>query len=225
MNDPPSAQAIHHQHRQRRAQLVLTDDRNTARRQERCAEDHPGTEPLVLLAFKTAVVVGDRVEGEILDELIEPDRYPCGPFEVDRVDAAVEFEDLARKLDAGCGLVVSDSVDTHPKIVELDDLHVTAQVRRDHREVSRDVEHAGVEVAHGAVPGVAQRAAHASCLDPAADAFPGARVFDVARDRAEGHAASLECVRHLRQADRRRSTRATARCRTSRGPSTRSAAG
>ena len=52
----------------------------------------------MLLALETAVVVGDAVEGEVLDELVEPDRYLRGPPEVVLVDAAVEREYLTGEL-------------------------------------------------------------------------------------------------------------------------------
>ena len=43
-------------------------------------------------------------------------------------------------LDPVVGLVVGDLLGAHPQVVELQDLDVTAELRRDHGEVGRDVE-------------------------------------------------------------------------------------
>ena len=76
---------------------------------------------------------------------------------------------------------------------------MTTEIGRHQRQIGRDVEHARVQVAHQAVPAVAQRPAHAGRLDPAGDLGPGALVLDIARDRAERDAGAQEGVAHLGQ--------------------------
>ena len=153
MNEPPRAEPVHDEHRQRGAQLVLPDGRDAARGQQRGAEDHAGAEPLVHLAVEAAVVVGEAVEREVVDQPVEADRDPCAPSAKSSSSTdVVEVEDLAGQVDSARDLGVGDLLDPYPQVVELEHLHVTAEVGRDEGEVGRDVEHARVEVAHQAVP-------------------------------------------------------------------------
>ncbi len=76
---------------------------------------------------------------------------------------------------------------------------MTAELGRHQRGVGGDVHHPGIEVAHQAVPSVAEGRPHAGRLDPAGDARPGPLVLDVARHRPEVDAAAAERVGHLGQ--------------------------
>src|SRR5665213_2656058 len=190
-------EAIHDEHRERRAKLELPDDGYTARGEQRRAEDHPSAQALVDLTLETAVVVGDRIKREIVDEAVETDGNLCGPSKIVGVDATVELKDLARKFLSGRDLCLRDRVDSDPLVVELHDLHVTTEMSGDHREVCRDVEHSGVQVTHRPVTRIAQGAAHTGGLDPPIDTVPCVRVLEIARHRPERNAAPLECIRHL----------------------------
>ena len=92
---PAGADDLRRELRDRGAQLVLAGRGDAARGQQRRAEDHARAEALVLLAVESAVVVGERVEVEVLDESVEPDRDAGAPGEVLVVDGVVEREDLA----------------------------------------------------------------------------------------------------------------------------------
>ena len=85
----------------------------------------------MLLAVEAAVVVGHRVEVEVLDQPVQPDRDLRAPGEVVVVDRVVEGEDLPGQLHALRDLGVGDLVDPHPQVVELEHLDVRAERRGD----------------------------------------------------------------------------------------------
>ena len=153
----------------------------------------------MLLALEATVVVGDAVEVEVGDQPVEPDGDLCGPAEVVLVDRAVQGEDLAGEVLAGHDLGVGDRSDPYPEVVELEHLHVTAEVHRHERQVGGDVEHAGVEVAHDAVPCVLESSPDAGRLDPPGDLVPGPVLLEIAGDRAERNPCPHEGVGDLGQ--------------------------
>src|SRR3984957_4580995 len=94
-----AAAPVGDEHRQRRPQLVLADRRDAARGEQRRPEDHAGAEPFMLLALKTAVIVGQAVEGEVLDQRVQADGAPGGPFRVRFLHGTVDGEDALRRRD------------------------------------------------------------------------------------------------------------------------------
>lgn len=81
--------------RDRGAQLILAGGRDTAGGQQRGAQDQPRTESLVLLAGQAPVVVGERIQGEVLDESVQADRHLRTPGEVLLDDRLVDGEQVA----------------------------------------------------------------------------------------------------------------------------------
>ena len=106
-------------------------------------EDHARAEPLVLLAVEPAVVVGEGVEIEVLDQPVEPDRDLARPTR----NPPRTTESSSVNISAGerhplGGLGIRDLIDPHPQVVELEHLDVGAERCRQQREVGRDVQHA-----------------------------------------------------------------------------------
>jgi hypothetical protein len=134
-----AAETIGDQHRQRRPQLVLAGRRDAARGEQRCPEDHARAEPLVLLALQAAVIVGQAVEGEVLDQRVQAGGDPGGPFQVRFLHGIVDGEDALRRRDPLLFLLVGHGRDPYPEIVELEDLDVAAEVGGHQGEVGRHV--------------------------------------------------------------------------------------
>ena len=145
------------------------------------------------------MVVGQAVEAEVVGQPVQPDGDLGGPPEVLVLDAVVDLEHRARELHPVGDLTVGHAGDSYPQVVELDHLHVPAEVRRDQRQVGGHVEHAWIQVAHQAVPTGTQRATDAGRLDPPLDPGPRPLVLHVPRDRPERDPEAQERVRHLRQ--------------------------
>jgi hypothetical protein len=141
---PAAAEPVGDEHRQRRPQLVLADRRDAARGEQRRPEDHARAEPLVLLALQAAVIVGQAVEGEVLDQRVQPDGHPGGPFQVRFLHGIVDGEDAPRRRDPLFFLLVGHCRDPYPEIVELEDLDVAAEVGGHQGEVGRHVKHPGI---------------------------------------------------------------------------------
>ena len=196
---PACAEHVHDQHGHAGAQLVLAGRRDAARGQQAGAQDHPGAEPFVLLAVQAAVVVGEAVEVEVGHQPVEPHRDLGAPREVLVVHRLGHLEDLRRLGHSGVHFGLRDLLDAHPQVVELQHLHVAAEVRVHHGQVGGDVVHAGVEVAHQPVAAVAQHLADAGRAHPALDLLPGPLVTQVAGHAAELDPRAGERVGHLRQ--------------------------
>ena len=111
------------------------------------------------LAVQPAVVVGEAVQVEVLDQAVQADGHLRAPREVVVVHGVVDGEDLAGELRAvRVTSRLGDRVDPYAQVVELQHLHVPAEVGRHQVRSVDDVEHARVEVAHQPVPAVAERA-------------------------------------------------------------------
>ncbi len=151
----------------------------------------------MLLAVQPPVVVGDGVEVEVLDQPVESDRHLRSPGEVVLVDALVEREQCAGELQAVGELGVCHFLDTHTEVVELEHLHVGAELGGDQRHVGRDVEHPGIQMAEKTVAPVPETAAHRCGVHPLLDAPPGALLAQVPRHRPELDARAAEDVAHL----------------------------
>jgi hypothetical protein len=108
----------------------------------------------VLFAGQGAAVVGDRVEAEVVHEVVQAEGDLRGPGEVVRVDGGVEGEQLPGQAPPVGDLGVGELIDADPQVVELEHLHVGAEGGGHAGEVSRDVEHPWVQVTHEPVPAV-----------------------------------------------------------------------
>jgi hypothetical protein len=151
------------------------------------------------LTVETPVVVGECVEGEVLDEPVHRDGHPSTPPQVVLDDRVVELEHVASQHDPLVGLGVGDLLDAYSQIVDLQDLDVTAKLRGHQGEIGRDIEHARVEVPEQAVPALPQRASYAGGPHPLGDPRPGALILQVAGHGSERHTTALEGVGHLGQ--------------------------
>src|SRR5437764_14655155 len=96
------------------------------------------------------------------------------------------------------GFDLTDLLDAHSQVVDLEHLDVPAEVGGHKREVGGHVEHARVEMAQQAVPAVPQLGAYPSGLDPAADLVPGGGLFEITRNAARLDSAAAESVDHFR---------------------------
>ena len=81
------AEPVEQEHRDVRLQVALAGGRDAARGEQRVADDQAGRDALGDVAADAAVVVGQPVELEVLDQAVEPDR-----------DARRPLEDLGRDL-------------------------------------------------------------------------------------------------------------------------------
>ena len=149
------------------------------------------------LSAETAVVVRHRIEVEIVDQLVEPDRNPSAPREIVVFHRLVNSEDLAGQRDTFCHLSIRDLVDAHAQIIELEHFDMCAELCRHERQIGRDVEHSRVEVAHQSRAGIPQSGAYRSRVDPLRDALPGAVFAQPSGHRAKFDAGPPEHVRDL----------------------------
>ena len=151
------------------------------------------------LTVEAAVVVRDRVKGEVLDEAVEPDRHPRSPIEVLLVHGLRQLEDVARQLLACGDLTVTDLLDASAQIIELEHLHVPAELRGDEGHVGGDIEHARIQVPHESMACVPQYLPYFRRVDPLLDPAPGLLVMEVAGNRSEVDTTAAEDVCHLWQ--------------------------
>ncbi len=179
------------------AEFVLAGRGDAASRQKRGTENHARTQPLVLLAIEATVVVGQRVEVEVVDQSIQSHADRRTPGEVLFPDRVIEGEDLPGEVHAGRRLCVGDLLDALPQVIELEHLDVGTERGRQQCQVGRDIQHARVDVAHQAVPGMPKRSADMGGADPPADALPRRLLTQPARYGAERDPGATEHIAHL----------------------------
>ena len=88
----------------------------------------PGAEPFVLLAVEAPVVVGERVEVEVVDQSVEADRHLWRPRRSPRrltVSSSLKIC-RARSIRSAVSASVT-CLDPYPEVVELEHLHVRAE--------------------------------------------------------------------------------------------------
>ena len=166
MYEPPAPRRSSSEHRDVRLQVALARGRDAARGEQRVADDQPGGDALVHVAADAAVVVGEAVEREVLDEAVEPDGDARRPLEAlgrdlagDRVGARVgEVEQLADLLALALDRGGVGRLDARDEVVDLEHLDVRARLRVHLGEVRVHVEHPRVGVAEEAEARGAQAA-------------------------------------------------------------------
>ena len=169
--------------------------------EQRVADDQTGRDALGDVAGDAAVVVGEPVQLEVLDQAVEADRDARRPLEDlgrdlarDRVDAGLgEIEGradlVALALDRGC----VRRLDPLDEVVDLEHLDVRAGLRVHLREVGVQVEHPRIRVAEEAEARGPQAAHRVRGIEPFAQHVPRrVAVEQRARDGAVRDARARE---------------------------------
>ena len=206
-----AAEPVEQEHADVRLQVALAGGGHPPRRQEREADDQTGRDTLGDAARRAAVVVGEPVELEVLDEAVEPGCDTCGPLEDlgrdlarDRVDACVgEIERLPNLLALALDRRGVGRLDSLDELVDLQQFDVHTGLRVYLREVGVQIEHPWIRVAEEADARVAHTAHRVACVQPFAQRLPcRVAVERRPRHRSVWDTRACECPRDLRNAAR-----------------------
>ncbi len=194
-----------------RLQVTLARGWHAPRGQQRVAGDQTGCDTLGDVAPDAAVVIGEPVQLEVLDEAIEPDRDTRRPLEDlgrdlagDRVDACVgEIELLSNLLALALDPRGVDSLDSFDEIVDLQHLDMGPGLRVHLREVGVQVEHPRIGVPEKAEACGPKTVHRVCCIQPFAQHLPrGVAVEKRPRHGSVRDAGARECACDLRDAAR-----------------------
>ena len=155
---PAGAQPVQQEHRDVGLEVAFAGGRDAPRGEQRVADDETRAHSLGDVVSDTAVVVGEPVELEVLDEPVEADRDARRPVEDlgrdlggDRVGAGVrQVEDLSDLVALPFDCRGVGRLDTGDEIVDLEHLDVRTGLGMHLCEVGVHVEHPGVRVAEEA---------------------------------------------------------------------------
>ena len=151
--------------------------------EQRTAERESGRDLFVFVVVQPAIVVGEAVEVELVDQAVEADGDAVGPVEGcrggprrERVRGGVfgEVEDGQGLFFLGPERGRRHTVDHLRQVAHFEDFDVGAELALVLGEVAVHVEHAGVGVAEDAHAAAAQGAEYAGGLCPFLDFGPGA---------------------------------------------------
>ena len=155
---PTGAEPVEQEHRDVGLEVAFAGGRDAARGEQRVADDEARAHPLGGVVADAAVVVGESIELEVLDEAIEPDGDARRPVEElgrdlggDRVGAGVrQVEDVPDLVSFLSIAVGAGRLDAGDEVVDLEHLDVCSGLRVHLREVGVHVEHPRVRVAEEA---------------------------------------------------------------------------
>ena len=192
-------------------EIALARSRHPPGGEQRVADDEARAHSLGDVVADTAVVVGEPVELEVVDEPVEADRDACGPVEDlrrdlggDRVGAGLrEVEDLLDLVVLPFDRLGRRRFDPGDEVVDLQHLDVRPGLRLHLRQIGVHVEHPGVRVAEEADPRRSEVVDGARGVQPLAQSDPGGvAVGQRPRDGAVGDSRPGQRARYLGDAAR-----------------------